>query len=130
MESGLLPGVMPSLNEVIAPSGVMRPIWLTSVCENQMLPSGPAIIASGPAFGVGRGNSVIVPPVVMRPILLPVFSANQNAPSGPSMMPIGVAFGVGRSNSVNAYVLGSSRPIFEAPLSQNHRQPSRPSTAI
>ena len=33
----------------------MRPIWLTSVSENQMLPSGPSIMASGPAFGVGSG---------------------------------------------------------------------------
>ena len=33
----LAAGVMPSLNEVIVPAGVMRPIWLTSVCENQML---------------------------------------------------------------------------------------------
>ena len=43
---------------------------------------------------------------------------------------IGMAFGVGRSNSVNDAVVGSKRPIFEVPLSQNHRQPSKPSMAI
>ena len=42
MESGLLPGVMPSLNEVMVPVRSIRPIWLTSVCENQMLPSAPS----------------------------------------------------------------------------------------
>ena len=40
-ESGLVPGEMPALNSVILPSGVMRPIWLASVSENQTLPSGP-----------------------------------------------------------------------------------------
>ena len=57
-----------------------------------MLPSGPSCMASGPAFGVGSGNSVIWPCGVMRPILLADFSANQRSPSGPTTMPIGVAF--------------------------------------
>jgi hypothetical protein len=87
-------------------------------------------MASGPAPGVGSGNSVIAPCSVMRPILLPVFSANQRSSFGPSMMPIGVAFGVGSANSLNEESLGSNRPILDAPLSQNHRQPSAPSTAI
>ena len=34
----------------------MRPIWLTSVSENQTLPSGPRMMPSGPAFGVGSGK--------------------------------------------------------------------------
>ena len=60
-DSGLQPGVRPSLNSVMLPSGVMRPIWLTSDSENQTLPSGPSRMPSGPAFGVGSGNSVTSP---------------------------------------------------------------------
>ena len=60
-DSGFEPGVMPSLNSVTLPSGVMRPIWLTSVSENQTLPSGPSRMPSGPAFAVGSGNSVTLP---------------------------------------------------------------------
>jgi hypothetical protein len=112
------------------PSGVMRPTWLISVSENHTLPSGPRIMPSGPAPGVGIGNSVISPRGVMRPILLAAFSANQRLPSAPTVIPIGVAFFVVRSNSVNYLVSGSKRPIFEAPLSQNHRQRSGPSTQM
>ena len=97
-----MPGVMPALNSVIVPSGVMRPIWLTSVSENQTLPSGPRIMPSGPAFGVGSLNSVIAPRGVRRPIWCAPFSANHKLPSAPMVQPIGVAFPVGRSNSVNA----------------------------
>ena len=68
---------MPSLNSVILPSGVMRPIWLTSVSENQTLPSGPSRMPSGPAFGVGSWNSVTSPCGVMRPTWCAVFSQNQ-----------------------------------------------------
>ena len=85
---------------------------------------------SGPAPGVGIGNSVISPRGVMRPILLAAFSANQRLPSPPTVIPIGVAFRVGRSNSVKRLAPGSNRPIFEAPLSQNHRQWSGPSTQM
>jgi hypothetical protein len=102
IDSGFEPGVMPPLNSVIRPSGVMRPIWLTSVSENHRLPSGPSCMASGPAPAVGSGNSEISPCGVMRPILLAAFSANQRLPSGPRTMPIGVASGVGSANSVNA----------------------------
>ena len=85
---------------------------------------------SGPAPGVVSGNSVIAPAVVMRPILLPAFSQNHSAPSGPGMMPIGLAFGVGMSNSVKVPLSGSKRPIFEVPLSQNHRCRSGPYTTM
>ena len=44
----------------------MRPIWLTPASENQMLPSGPSAMPSGPAFGVGSANSLIAPAGVMR----------------------------------------------------------------
>ncbi len=108
----------------------MRPIWLTSVSENQTLPSGPRIMPSGPALGVGSGNSVISPLSVMRPILLAAFCANQSAPSAPAVIPIGVAFAVGRSYSVKRVVAGSKRPIFAVPLSQNQSARSGPSTQM
>ena len=61
IDKGLLPGEMPVLNSVIFPAGVMRPIWPASVSENQMLPSGPSAMPSGPAFAVGTANSSSAP---------------------------------------------------------------------
>ena len=49
---------------------------------------------------------------------------------GVILIPIGVAFALGRSNSLKPFVWGSKRPILEAPLAQNHRQRSLPSTQI
>ena len=129
-DSGRQPGVRPLENSVTSPLGVMRPTWLRCASENHRLPSGPATMPSGPAPGVLSANSVIAPAVVMRPILLPAFSQNQNAPSGPGMMPIGLAFGVGVSNSVKRPLSGSSRPIFDVPLSQNHSWRSGPYTMM
>ncbi len=106
-DSGLQPGVMPSLNSVIVPSGVMRPIWLTSVSENQTLPSGPSWMPSGPAFGVGSGNSVNSPLRRDAADLVARSSRRtRDCRRAPSVMPIGVAFGVGRSNSVKVAVFG------------------------
>ena len=102
IESGRAPGEMPSENSVMSPFGVMRPMALTSVSENQTLPSGPRMMPSGPAFGVGSGNSAISPFSVMRPILFAAFCANQRLPSAPTVMPIGVALGSDSANSVNA----------------------------
>jgi len=93
-----------------------------------MLPSGPHTMPSGPAFGVGTGNSVISPDGVIRPILLAAFSQNHSAPSPPGAMPTGRLFGVGVGNSAELRSFGFSRPIFDAPFSQNHRLPSRPAT--
>ncbi|MGA8322622.1 MAG: hypothetical protein WBE48_23390 [Xanthobacteraceae bacterium] len=130
IDKGFAPGVMPSANSVIRPSGVMRAMRLTSVSENQTLPSGPSIMPSGPAFGVGSANSVISPRMVMRPILLALFCASHIAPSPPTVMPTGVAFGVGKANSRSVPRSGSKRPIFAAPLSQNHSAPSGPCMAM
>ena len=46
------------------------------------LPSGPAVIAHGPALGADVANSVMWPLGSMRPILFPVTSVNQRSPSG------------------------------------------------
>ncbi len=126
IESGRLPGVMPVLNSVTLPSGVMRPIWPASLSENQILPSGPAKMPSGPAADVGRGKRVISPRIVMRPTLFAFLAQNQMLPSGPAAMPIGVASASGSGNSVNVPAPTSRRPILEAPLSQNHSCRSGP----
>src|SRR5947208_10436849 len=61
------PGVRPSENSVITPSGVIRPILLPQDSVNQRLPSGPAAMPMGlllplgqPRLG-GRGKPVITP---------------------------------------------------------------------
>ncbi len=85
---------------------------------------------SGPAPAVGTGNSVMAPSVVIRPIRLPAFWQNHSAPSAASVIPIGRASGVGVSNSTKLPSSGFIRPILEAPLSQNHRCRSGPSTMM
>ena len=129
-DNGLLPTEMPTLNSVILPSAVIRPIWATSVSENQILPSGPVAMASGPAFKVGRSNSLSMPSGVMQPILLARFCANHRLPSAPRSIPIGVASAVGKANSRNVALRGSKQPTLAAPLSQNQRFRSGPSTQI
>jgi hypothetical protein len=121
---------MPTLNSVIRPSGVIRPIRSASPSENQTFPSGPSAIPSGPAFGVGTANSAMAPLRPMCPMRLPLFSANQKLPSAPTAIPIGVDSAAGNTNSQKLPTRGSKQPIFEAPLSQNHRFPSGPSTAM
>ena len=66
------------------PSGVILAMRLASLSENQILPSGPRIMPSGPASGVGSANSAMSPRGVMRPILSAAFSANHRLPSAPS----------------------------------------------
>jgi len=85
---------------------------------------------SGPALGVGTGNSVMTPAVVMRPILLPAFSQNHSAPSAAGVIPIGRASGVGVANSTKLPSLGFIRPILDVPLSQNQRRRSGPNTMM
>src|SRR5438045_3145008 len=46
-------------NSVMAPAGVILPTLLPLCSMNQRLPSGPAVIASGPLPAVGTANSVI-----------------------------------------------------------------------
>src|SRR6266550_3212246 len=44
MASGVAPAVMPALNSVTTPSGVIRPIRLPLCSVNHRLPSGPAVM--------------------------------------------------------------------------------------
>ncbi len=77
---------------MMAPPVVMRPILLVAVSVNHRLPSGPAVMPTGPLLAVGVGNSVILPLVVMRPIRFVAFSVNHRLPSGPAVMPAGKLF--------------------------------------
>ena len=73
MPIGPLPAVMPLLNSVTAPAGVMRPMRLPLCSVNQRLPSGPAAMPVGPLLAeMPLLNSVTVPAGVMRPMRLPV----------------------------------------------------------
>src|SRR6516164_3600975 len=129
-ESGRQPGVRPFENSVTAPSGVMRPMRLTLPSENQMFPSGPATMPSGPASAVGTGNSVTAPDVVIRPTLLPAFSQNHSVPSVAGAIPIGRLFRVGVSNSMKLPLPGFILQILDVPLSQNQRCWSGPNTMM
>ena len=60
IDSGFAPGEMPSPYSVMRPSGVIFATRLASLSENQILPSGPRIMPSAPAFGVGSANSADV----------------------------------------------------------------------
>src|SRR5215470_12323358 len=98
MPAGLLASVGMG-NSVIAPAGVIRPMWLTPFVSapdstNQRLLSGPLVMPCGRLSVVGIEVSVIVPSVAMRPILLPKNSVNHNAPSGPGVMLAGPLSGV------------------------------------
>src|SRR5215510_8214118 len=65
-------GLLPSARIVKAakaPSGVRRQIEFKAGSVNQMLPSGPAVIAFGLLPASGIGNSVIEPSRAIRPIL-------------------------------------------------------------
>src|SRR5437879_5393405 len=121
------------LNSVIAPPGLIRPIFPDSV--NHKFPSGPAAIADGRqpegggkvphVFAAGRLNSVIAPAGVIRPIRLPNRSVNHRLPSGPAVMRQGPLSAVGRGNSVITPA-GVIRPILFPPISVNHKLPSGP----
>ena len=87
MPKGNAPAVMPALNSVMTPLGVMRPIRLPVSSANHRLPSGPAVMPCAFAPAVSPLNSVTTPSGVMRPIRLPVSSVNQRLPSGPAVMP-------------------------------------------
>src|SRR5262249_20761150 len=90
-------GEVPTVNCVMTPTGVIRPIApLASV--NHRLPSAPAVISPG-ALPDARPweNSVMTPEGVIRPIAWR--SVNQRLPSGPRVIPRGWALGVGIPNS-------------------------------
>ena len=65
-------GLIPALNSVTVPSGVMRPMVLFGDSVNQRFPSGPAAIASTlPPALMPSPKMVMTPSVVMRPTCLP-----------------------------------------------------------
>ena len=111
------------------PAGVIRAIR-PAHSVNQRLPSGPAVIPSGPLPAlIPAENSVTVPVGVMRP-MRPSNSVNQRLPSGPAVIPRGSLFAlIPDWNSVTVPV-GVIRPIrrFEAVQldSVNQRLPSGP----
>ena len=70
-------------NSVIAPDGVIRPIWLTLPWVNHRFPSGPMVMSRGPLLAVGGENSLTTPPGVTRTIL-PVPSFTVQAFPSPS----------------------------------------------
>src|SRR4051812_22009593 len=75
-------------NSVITPAGVIRPILLAWLSENQRLPSGPSVIRAGWLLAVGTVNSVTVPPGKFNlPILFADCSVNHKLPSGPTVRP-------------------------------------------
>src|SRR5207253_1175065 len=47
-----------TVNSVMVPTGVTRPILLTPASVNQRLPSGPAVIPRGVLLAVGTANSL------------------------------------------------------------------------
>src|ERR1035437_8060881 len=82
-------------NSVLAPEGFTLPILAMPASENQRLPSGPVVMATGALPNVSV-NSVMVPEGVTLPILPAGCSENQRLPSGPVVMnhgwsPVGVA---------------------------------------
>src|SRR5205807_4937610 len=87
-------GVMPAENCVIAPDGVIRPMRSPLSSVNHRLPSGPAVIPSGPSSAGDPTNSVTTPAGVMRPMELRPNSVNHRLPSGPAAMENGAAFEV------------------------------------
>src|SRR5262249_59419060 len=94
---GVVWGELPTVNCVMTPAGVIRPIAPFS-SVNQRLPSGPAVISAG-ELPVERPveNSVMTPAGVIRPMAWR--SVNQRLPSGPRVIPMGWPLGVGIPNS-------------------------------
>ena len=88
-------------NSVYEPLGVMRPIPCCLVY--QTLPSGPAVMATGPVFVVDVSNrpnwlpSGVTLPMALGAVL---WCVNQTLPSGPAVMAPG-SLAVGIRNSVN-----------------------------
>jgi hypothetical protein len=81
---GLALGEIPWENSVTTPAGVMRPILFAEFSVNQILPSGPAVMSTSPAFAVmPLEYSVIVPLGVIYPMRFPNSSVNHTLPSGP-----------------------------------------------
>src|SRR5882724_1914308 len=125
----IAPGLPPdgTVNSVMVPAPVMRPILRPSFSVNQTLPSRPSTMPHALLLAVGMGHSVNMPVGVTRPILLPppFCSVNQRLPSGPVVIPYGPLSAVGTVYSVNmkpGVVLATRLPIG----SVNQRLPSGP----
>jgi hypothetical protein len=79
------PPAVGTVNSVMSPAVVMRPILPASRSVNQRFASDPVAMPPGELRAVGMSNSpVTTPAVVIRPILLPPYSVNQRLPSGPA----------------------------------------------
>jgi hypothetical protein len=91
MPSGPAPGVMPVLNSVIVPAGVIRATLSLADSVNQRLPSGPEAMCERYAAGERLTEKrVIVPPDGdMRAILFVPLSTHHSLPSGPVVIPRG-----------------------------------------
>ena len=61
MPKGHAAVVMPALNSVTTPCGVIRPIRLPTVSVNHSAPSGPRVMREGSLCSWGSGYSVIAP---------------------------------------------------------------------
>src|SRR5882757_8755476 len=122
----LLWALIPLLNSVTVPLGVIRPIRWWSSSVNHRLPSEPAAIPSGSLPEViPLLNSVTAPVRVIRPIR-PRPSANHKLPSEPAAIPNGLlSVVIPLLTSVMA-PLGVIRPIRSLDCSVNHTLPSRP----
>src|SRR5213594_3667238 len=78
-----------TVNSVIAPLVVTRPMIFSNLLTNHKLPSGPVVMAMG-SFGPVTGpNRVKFPASSIRPIISLMPSQNHSAPSGPSVMSVG-----------------------------------------
>src|SRR5258706_14523531 len=104
---------------------LMRPTLLTDFSVNQRLPSGPAVIPAGSAFGDGIGYSDTPPVGVTRPIaFVTPGSVNQRLPSAPAAMLNGRP-AEGIPNSVIVPV-GAMRPMAMAAGAATETLPSGP----
>ena len=119
--------LMPWVNSVTTPVGVMRPIRaaVSVLSVNQRLPSGPLVICHGAAPGSNPAANTdsSVPEVVIRPIACD--SVNQMFPSGPAVIHHGPCPGSATWNSVTT-PCGVILPILPVLLSANHKLPSGP----
>src|SRR2546422_9944825 len=91
---------------------------------NHKLPSGPAVISTGPP-PLGTEYSVIIPVVVILPILSVPYSANHRLPSGPVVIPFMLVPLVGSGYAVTAPAV-VILPILSSKYSANQRLPSGP----
>ena len=72
MARGALPGLMPTLNSVTVPEGVIRATRSPSDSVNQTLPSGPAAIPVGALLALMPAlNSLTAPAGVILPTRFP-----------------------------------------------------------